>query len=260
MMRAGCVAGPLAAALIASPAAGEPVTVHTHASQRYDRPTAALAADIRRHTAAADLLTVTEIQEPARARVLHRQPGWGAYTDPRTDLGIAWDRTRWRLIGRPRAWHLTRAYPDVYGAWALAVVLAPRAGGRPLFVTVAHLPSAVEDGPRWRAGRHPPAWRAAVNGWHRRIRAVRLRRPLPALIAADWNLDLRRPGWRRVVSSAFPAQHLTWAAPLPARGTHAAGRLIDGTLTTLTGRARLLPKTPASDHTAYSERLYRPRR
>lgn len=237
-----------------TPVAAEPST-HVHTSQRYDRPTPLLSQDIRRATALADVVTLTEVQ--GRRAAVHAR-GWGAYTDGRTDLGVMWRRDRWRLV-HARAFPLARPPAD-RPIWALAVVLDPRpphAGPR-LLVTVAHMPSAVQWGDSWNphAPRRVAAWTLALATWHDVVRAQRLRyRPGAVLTVADWNLDLRRPMWRAVVRRAFPTQRLTWTGRLPARGTHAGGRLIDGSLTTESGRARLLPRTAASDHSAYSERL-----
>jgi translation initiation factor IF-1 len=248
----------LLVALVGPPASAE-TTRHVHTSQRFDRAIPLLARDIARDVRRADLVTVTEVQERRRARVLYRhRPAWGVATDGRTDLGIMWRRDRWRLVGR-YVWHLAPGYPDVFGTWALAVRLVPRAPyvGPETFVSVAHLPSAVQDGDRWRrASRRVAAWSAAVAAWHGRVRAARIRwHPGAVLTVADWNVDLRRPVWRRTVRAAFPAERLTWRRPFPARGTHAGGRIIDGTLTTESGRARLLPRTAASDHRAYRETL-----
>jgi hypothetical protein len=246
------------------PVAAEPVTVHVHTSQRYDRSTALLAADIRRDTRASDLVTVTEIQGPRRSAPLHLPgDGWAGYTVGRTDVGVMWRLDRWRAVARRTYLATRRTFVTtggfVHRSYVMAVVLEPRGrpGGR-LLVTVGHMPSGVESGDRFRTGAPSRvwAWRGALAGWAGHVRALRARfHPAAVITAGDWNVNLRRPAWRRMVGAAFPAESFTWRRPYPRRGTHYAGRLIDATLTTLAGRARLMRHTPASDHTAYIERL-----
>jgi hypothetical protein len=242
--------------LSVAPAYADPVQ-HAHTSSRYDRTSASLAHlahQLRaRHP---DLLTVTEVDNPRRARAL-RARGWAVYRPPGTDVAISWPRARWRLAG-------ARSQGLGMGTGAGWVVLDPRhprsAGtqhsGR-ILVTLAHLPAHVQDGDSWRAGEHQVTrWRHAVRRWAHQLEVVTARRdPDLVLVVADWNVDLRRAHWRAVVRSYFPGLSITWRRPLPAAGTHAGHRLIDATLTDGRGRARLLPRTASSDHRPYTERV-----
>jgi hypothetical protein len=246
------------------PARAEHRLTHVHASQRYDRPLALLRREIRRDARpGVDLVTMTEVQGRARSAPLHARPGWAAYTDTRMDTGVMWPRARWRLVARRVFLADPRPYPTETGTrrtWGMGVVLDPRppyAGPRVL-VTVAHMPSHVEYGDAWRPGmaRRVSAYRRALRGWETRLNALRDRwHPGAVLTVADWNVNLRRPHWRALIRRAFPGQRITWSPPYPKRGTHAAGRLIDATLTTERGRAHLLRHSAASDHTPYIERL-----
>lgn len=228
-------------------------TEHAHASERYDRPIALLRHDVRRLTTGRDLVTLTEVQ--SRRAAVHRA-GWR--TAAGSDLAVMWRRDRWRLVRS--GLHRLAAPPADRAIYALVVVLDPRpphAGPRVL-VSVSHLPSAVQWGDRFnaRAPRRVAAWRTALAAWHGVVRDARRRHhPGAVLTVADWNVDLRRPVWRAIVRRAFPTQRLTWNPPYPVSGTHAHGRIIDATATTESGRARLLPRTAASDHRAYSETI-----
>lgn len=265
MIRAVTVALVVIIAGSSTPAAADPTTIHNHASERYDRSLPLLRADVHRHTRQpADLATFTEIQQPPRARTLHKlDDGWTGYTDPRTDVGIMWRNRKWNEIHR----HRTRLTPHTYRTWtrgttkrtyAITAILQadpPRTGR--LLVTVAHLPAGIQRGDRFNA-RTPQrnrVWADAVRGWATYVDRARQRwHPDAVLVVADWNADLRRPAWRH----RLRAFHLrpTWTiGHLPRRGTQGRDRLIDGTLTNLRGRARLLPWTPVSDHAPYRERL-----
>lgn len=264
MIRAA-IGGLLVILLAAPPAAAETVR-HDHASQRFDRPLDRLRAEVRRHTRPpVDLFTVTEIEERARARTLHRRgDGWGARAPRPTDLGVMWRRARWtyrthgvRLL-TPTTYFTATGQPRPARAMFVVLDPTPPHVGR-ILVTLAHLPASVQSADRFRTADRADrvaVWRDAVAGWASLVDRLRDRwHPAATLTVADWNVDLRRPPWRRYLTAAFPGQRLTWKRPLPTSGTHRGGRLIDATLTTARGRARLLPHTAASDHTAYRERL-----
>lgn len=212
----------------------------------------ALRAEARRYARrGADVVTWTELA--GRAEVLRHRPRWGIYAPTRqTDVGISWRRgALWRPVARRTYWLAPRT--------TIAVVVLERPGQR-LLATVAHLPSHVEYGNHFRVGvpGKVEAWQQAVDRWRPTIRELRHRWcPCTVIVAADWNADVRRPAWRQRIASTFPGLRLTWTRPLPQRGTHRGGRIIDATLTNARGHARLLAHTDASDHRAYLERLRR---
>lgn len=246
---AGVSASVLWCGLMAPPVAAEPF-VHVHASQRFDRGIPLLARDIGRFARPpASLLTVTEVLAPERRAQLHGRPGWRGYTSPRTDVGLMWRLNRWRAYAAVARRVTDRTYVTRNGfrrtTVVLAVALAPRVPyvGPRVLVTLGHPPP-----------HRLPYWRSVVAGWSELVGKLRARWRVGAVLTvADWNVSLRAHSWRRALSRAFPGR-LTWRAPLPRNGTHGMS-LIDATITTLTGRARLLPHTAASDHTAYRERL-----
>lgn len=229
------------------PAVGGGV-VHVHASQRWDRPTPLLRAETRRFgRLGADVVTWTEVRERARAL---RRPGWRAYAPTgRTDVAVSWRADQWRPLARRTFWLAPRT---------TVVVVVLQGATQRVLATVGHLPSHVEYGDTWRRGvaAKVDAWQQAATNWRPALRHLRQRwRPDVVIVAADWNTDVRRPSWRARVNAAFPRMRLTWRQPLPDRGTHRGGRIIDATLTRSAGRARLLPHNDASDHRAYRERL-----
>lgn len=257
----GLALGTLVTGLISVPSAadGRPDLTHIHASQRYDRPVELLRAEVARHTRRpVSLITWTEVQGPARSAPLHRSgDGWAARTDPRTDVAISWRLRRWTLVRdgvrllTPRTFVTTGGFTR---RTRMIFVVLDRHDRR-LLVTVAHLPARRSDVAN--AARRVAVWGSALDGWGSDVRELRRRwEPDAVLTVADWNVDVRRPFWRQRIRTRFPGQRFTWTRPLPSSGTHGTS-LIDATLTNLTGRARLLRHTPASDHTAYVERLRR---
>lgn len=246
------------AVLVAPPAAVGDV-VHDHASQRYDRPVDLVRDEFRRHTRRpVSVVTWTEVQGPARSAPLHRpDDGWASRTDPRTDVAVSWRTRRFDLRASSVRLLTGATYRTRAGferrTRMIATVLDGR-GGRRVLVTVAHLPAVDYDRPD--RARRMSVWRAAVEGWADDVRDLRRRwQPDLVVTVADWNVNLRRPTWRRYLTARFTGQRVTWAHPLPRRGTHGESSLIDGTLSNARGRARLLPRTSASDHVAYRERL-----
>lgn len=246
----------LVGALIGTPyAAADTGVRHVHSSSRFDRPTTALAAQAVRVTRHAGIVTWTEVA--GRAWAIRRAvPTFRTWRPPESDTAITWRRRVWRSAAR---WG-THLAPGTAGAsWA---VLDGKKRAVRALVTVAHLPAHVEYGNAWRANARVDTWRQAVATWARQVARARARyHPGLVLVAADWNIDARRPAWRSVLGRAFPRLRLTWTGRLPAAGTHRGGRLIDATMTTAPGRARLMADDRSSDHRPYRERLrvYAPR-
>jgi len=252
-MFGGLVAGALALALAGPTPA--PDLRHVHSSGRYDRSTVALADQAARFVGRAGVVTWTEVAGRARA-VRQAMPGYRTFRPPESDTAITWRRARWRPVAR---WGTDLAPGTAGASWAL---LRDRRHPVRVLVTVAHLPAHVEYGDTWRANGRVGTWRQAVATWHAQLTDARRRyRPALVLVCADWNIDVRRAAWRAVLAATFPRLRLTWTEPYPAAGTHRGGRLIDASLTTAPGRARLMPDDESSDHRPYRERLalYGPR-
>jgi hypothetical protein len=246
LILAAVVLGPVSPAAPVSPPS--PVD-HVHSSSRYNRSPASLAASIARLSPSADLMTLTEVARHARTRVVRRARGFTSYRPGGTDVAIMW-RSTWKRLA---ASSLKLAPGQRAG-----LVLLQRPDGLRVLVSLAHLPSHVQYGDRWRptVPNRLHTWRTAVRSWSRQIAAARARwHPDLVIVTADWNVDLRRSHWRRVVTGAFHALHLTWRPPFPRGGTHAGRRIIDGTLTNARGRAHLAKDDRSSDHRPYREKL-----
>lgn len=247
-----CLSGFMAVYLIwINPVAAHADTVtHVHASQRYDRPIPSLVREVSAYARRpVSLVTFTEVQGRARSAPLHRRgDGWAGLTRTRTDVGVMWRRDRWRAVWGHGFRVTDRTYVTRGGftrtTVVLAVLLRPVGGGPRLLVTVGHPPP-----------HRPPYWAAAVHGWAALTARLTARwHPGDTLTVADWNVSLRTPGMRHRIGRLFPGWH-TWRRPFPTAGTWGASALIDGSLFTGRGRARLLPDTAASDHRPYIERL-----
>lgn len=246
--------GTLVGLVIAADRAGAGVD-HVHASSRYDRSPASLHRQALRF-AGADVTTWTEVSRPARKRAL-AVSGVRVWSPP-GQLAITYARS-WATVDRG-SYRPTRAvYRSKSGRLVVSRVVwavLQRAGVRVL-VTVTHLPAHVQAGDHWQQD-HPQrvrVWKLAVAGWAAETTRQRARYdPDATLVVADWNVDVRRAVWRRIVARRFPGLRLTWRPPYPRAGT-AGRRLIDATLTDARGRAQLLPGDASSDHRPYLERL-----
>lgn len=236
----------LALVFTTSPAFG---VDHIHASSRFDRSFRSLDDQVERFTSTrASVLTYTEVSSRRGAL---RQPGWGSFTPPGTDLGIMWRRSVWRAV-KMRVYRTTML---TYVQWngyrvrqrVAVVLLVHRGDGRRLLVTTAHLPSDVDR--RYRI------WHSAVRGWGDLVRELRQRwHPGVTIVSADWNVNLRKRVWRHRIDREFPnALDLKWRR-LPT-GT-LGKRVIDGTWSDGVGRSRVLGQDRSSDHRPYRERLF----
>lgn len=259
MIRAAIAAAVLAGVATPAPAHADNLE-HVHASQLWHRPRPLLAGEFRRFEAA-DIVTWTEVG--SRAAVLRRRAGWDTFARPgRTDVAVSWQAAEFRpLAGWVRRLTVRRYYTRAGDPAPLqrgAFVVLERTDGLRVLAAVAHMPAHVQLGDMFRLGvpYRVRVWRSAVAGFARQVDAARRRWSADlVIVAADWNVDMRRPVWRHYVLERFTGLRLTWRPPLPRAGTHRGGRLIDATLTDGAGRARLLARTPASDHRPYLDRL-----
>lgn len=242
----GMVAGVLC---VANPVYG---VEHVHSSSRWDRPASSLHRQAVRFRHR-EVVTWTEVG--ARRRAL-KVPGVRSWAPRPTDLAVSWRGAR--LVDRGVFRPTRRVYVSHGRTWRLYVAWVMLAGVSRTLVMVAHMPSHVEFGSRWRRGvpDRVAQWRAGVRGWAHRYRHLVARfDPEVSVLAADWNVDLRRRVWRHRVADPFPARlDVTWRRPLPQAGTHGR-RLIDGSLSDGRGRARLLRDDVSSDHRPYLDRL-----
>lgn len=117
------------------------------------------------------------------------------------------------------------------------------------WVTGAHLPAHVEGQAGLKPGWASHVYRAAALGWSE----MRFGKQAPGyIIAADWNLNTRRPWVRAYLRSLFPGTKPGWDVDrLPLNGTH-GGRLIDGPRSNLpvAEPSKILPAMSGFDHRA----------
>lgn len=243
----------------AVPARGDPVD-HVHSSSRYDRSPESLSRQAHRFARTrTDMVTWTEVSDDRRARVL-RVAGWRSFTPDGTDVGMSWPRRQWRTRMVDARTLSRHRFTTINGfvsplQRAAVVVLQRRRGGERVVLVAAHLPAIIDAERRARLR----AWRGALSSLSDLVPRLQDRwHPDLVIVAADWNIDLRRPARREQLRRAFPGLSLTWRRPLPAGGTHERGGLIDGTLTSGRGRARLISDDASSDHRPYRE-VVRPR-
>lgn len=241
---------------------------HVHSSSRYDRSPQSLTAEFGRVTAAddpdANLCTYTEVGDPKRADALRKQAkadGWGVYCpDTKTDCAVAWPKDLWtKTAGNvhqltPKTWDMNGKPMKTVAAY---VVLDHKKHDVRLWVSVAHLPSGVQDGDKFTDTDRSRAWRDAVAGWHDWWRnKARLKwSPDVAMLVADWNVDFHRASWRDYVQDVFDSMHLCWRGNMPNGGTHGS-RLIDASWQTYpANKCRLLADNDSSDHRPWGQIL-----
>jgi hypothetical protein len=224
---------------------------HVHASGRFTATPAQLAAALDVFAAtdaggvAADVITLTEV------------------SPNRYDLPLAewaelngFDLHHPKLRGRDECAVLSRLPIDRRKAWRLTDLTLKVGRTAPLYLVAAQL----HDGP-WFAVWHSPAhnaglstvgkaelptrvYRSALTG----LRAARLKMHRGGVVlAADWNLDLRRPEIVAQLGKPYPRMHFgVDVDEAPTEG----GRVIDGVLTNLpiVESSVTLPAQPGFDH------------
>lgn len=249
-----------------------------HASGRWDRPLRSLrdSLDLFATELGATVVTGTELDQRHRRDTVTewaRANHWSATVPPAPhpftdDAYVAWSAARWARVYVEHSVVCRVPFKMGGGAtaaqqYAVYAVLRDKLNGEPVLFTTTHTPSGVEMGDHWRGGltaARVRAWLAAQRGWRKRSNELAERFGCVAVVqSADWNIDLHRRAWRAVLRTTYPARRLTWLGRMPTGGSHAGGRLIDGTL--IRGRikctrARLLTAHRyrlASDHLPYVE-------
>lgn len=174
------------------------------------------------------------------------------------ECSILWDRDTWGQVmpaldhrGGLRLTALTfftgkgHERPGVVATWAL---LRRHRDNLLLLRVVAHFPASVQAGDRFsRKTRRRLAWLDALRGLRREVR--RLRRelgPAEVTVSCDWNVDLTRKAWRRLINTALRGTGLRLKPPT--EGTHGR-RAIDAHATTLRAQAvHVLKPASGFDH------------
>lgn len=260
-------AGLIALLLLTSPAAAEPPIRHAHSSSLYDGPKSGLKDQMKRLVTATDpsanLSTLTEVGSDERTKILKdAAPGeWGAWVPNASaccsDSGLMWRKSDWSLLSKDLHKLTDKVWTDGQGRKHTTYATSAKfkhTSGRTVFVSVAHLPSHVQNGNKFYDNAQARAWKSAVDGWHTYWNKFRkAHHPDAGLIVADWNVDYHSKHWRQHVQAIFPSLHLNWQGHMPNGGTHGK-RLIDATWgTQKPTKTRLLKDDNSSDHRPYGE-------
>lgn len=244
-------------------------TRHAHSSSLYDGPKVPLEDELHRLVTATDpsanLASLTEVGSDARTDILkNAAPGeWGAWVPNAdkccADVGLMWNKAEWELDWKQNVRLTNKTWTDGQGrkhvTYAASAIFKHRSGPR-VFLSVAHLPSGVQNGDKFKNNAQSAAWKSAVNGWHTHWNEIRkAKSPAVGMLTADWNIDFHMKTWRDYVQDVFPSLNLTWKNNMPNGGTHGK-RLIDATWATKPAKkVRLLKDDDSSDHRPYGERI-----
>lgn len=238
---------------------------HINAAGRFDQSPQAFGDSLDHYRTLADVITVTEVDRNARARLLDSKTWAGIWGDrsPRDDCGITWNTHTARKVWAGTLPLSHRTYVNERGnrtgITAAAFAVLDHDGARVVWGS-AHTPHGMQDElrrdrVRTDVGR---AYVSITDAYLRRGLALAQTHAADAIVlSADMNLNLRA-AWVRAWFAAYRIKarlHLNWRQPYPHRGTHGT-ELIDATLyrgLTLTAPPRLLPPAPGDDHTAYLE-------
>lgn len=237
--------------------------VHLHSSGRYDRSPESLGRAVARYIKDADLVTFTEVEYENREKVLRKVVGWGCATgdiSPRNDAGIIWDNSVWRLIAEGNeviADVAAAGQKPVSATWA---VLEHKPSTKTVIVIALHAPSDVEGGNGLKRTQRVTAWWSVANGVRKLWKKISGEYSTDGiLVAADWNVNLKKLWVRTLFKTTYPSFALVWSGKhFPKDGTHHS-RIIDFTL--VRGAVKRLhnPKVyrddDSSDHQPYIETL-----
>jgi hypothetical protein len=241
---------------------------HGHSSSKVDQSPASLAKLVGRATSSgkdANLLTYTEVQTADRAEALVTE-GWGKYTPHgETDCALMWLKSEWAPVDCHTNQLGSKTFVDGNGNTKKVIcataVLDHKPSGWRLWVSVAHLPSSVQDGDHFSQAQtdadRVACWKSAVDDWRdtRKKQGEKWHHHM-AMHVADWNVNLKMSDWRQEVDGRIGADSYrgTWTGNnLPSGGTH-GDRLIDATWSDGAFQSTmLLDKTDSSDHRPYGE-------
>ncbi len=234
---------------------------HIHSSGRYDRSDAVVRKAVLSYAKYANVITLTE--QHSRPESVFEMPGWTVVKykghGPGDPVIIVKD-SDYEVV---KSWssRLTKHQqrrdgkgPDSPHA-TTALIRATGNSSKKVLVTVAHLPSHVQQ--NWRANFYWRVfvWRDCVKHWKKDVNTKRRVHSAKVMYIADWNLDFKKAPYRGVLKFYFPALKLAWHR-FPNDGTHHR-RVIDATVTNLRAakHARLWPDDASSDHRPYYEEL-----
>lgn len=243
---------------------------HGHSSSRYDKPPKTLAEQVGRATTSGkngNLLTFTEVAGKDRCSALTTD-GWGkycGYVDGDNDCAVMWDKNEFTKVSAfvskltEETWHMDGGHDR--RQTCATVILDHHDSGKRLWVSVAHLPSQVQEGDHWSNDQtdqdRVKVWKAGVEAWRdKRQDAKEKHHQAMSMHVADWNVNLRSSKWRGEVDKRIGADAFrgTWTKDnLPQGGTH-GDRLIDATWSN--GKFKdvmLLPDDDSSDHRPYGD-------
>lgn len=217
---------------------------HVHASGRFDATNQQLVTALSAYEQSADVITITEVAPDKYADVLEQ---WA--------VSRGWHLYHPQGRGKDECAILSRRHFERRATHRLTDLTLRSGRTAPIYLITAR----VHDGP-WFGVWHSPAHNGGLRRqlWPTRVYLSALQGLRAArqtmhgggvVLAADWNLDLRRPVIYAQLAKPYP--HMRFGvghAQAPTEG----GRVIDGVLTNLSivHRTRTLPKQPGFDHAA----------
>jgi hypothetical protein len=262
-----------------------PSFLHIHCSSRFDRSAASLEYDLDNWMADASIITLTEVNNDARAAKL-REKGWSYFNAKsgggRDDGAIAWETATWRRSAGVILKLTDHTFDRWYGAqntnlWACTVVLNHVLSGHKLLVSVTHMPAHVEGAGGWRDD--VSGWQArkraylnALTNWSTHVADMTTKQKIDAqLICGDWNVSFKADWFRQILGNHWGADYdLAWKTmptdggslhsdkpgPAGVPGKSYKDRIIDGSLYNglkVTKDPVLMPRVSSSDHRPYKE-------
>jgi hypothetical protein len=240
---------------------------HGHSSSLVSESPKSLAEQVGRATRSgkdANLLTFTEVQSKERAEALQTD-GWGVYAPHGdTDCAVMWHKGEFTKVDGFTNQLGSKTFIDGNGnkkkVICATTVLDHKPTGKRLWVSVAHLPSSVQDGVHFSNAQtdadRVACWKSAVDDWKatRKNQYDKFKQGT-SMHVADWNVNFHMPDWRTEVDGRIGADKFqgTWGHDRPAGGTH-GNRLIDATWTNGSfKKTMLLQDDKSSDHRPYGD-------
>lgn len=242
---------------------------HIHASGRFDQSARLLESSLVSYRKKASVISVTEVDDNARARLLKDDDWGGVYGNkgPRDDCGLTWDKAVWEKVWAGTITVSPKTYVNDRG-WkvdtteAAYAVLRHKATGQIGVFGSVHTPHGMQTELRAEKVRSDVAlaYVSITRGFRRE--AQRLMRKYNAtfqVLSGDWNLNVRQL-WVRAWFATYMKSvglKMNWKPPYPVRGTHGK-EIIDASLykgLTLLGKSVVLANQPGDDHTGFKNRF-----
>lgn len=225
---------------------------HLHSSGRFDRGAGTWGSELQDliKSKKVSIVTLTE----AAGRGDQAVSKWGGWNNVSGESIVAWDTQIWSKVDSKKV-ELAPGVPFFRSITANFVVLRHKETGERWLWVATHVPAGVSagDGKFSNDARAVNKWKASMKDLSKEFDAYKSKNNIElkrTVISADWNIDLSRPNWQKIMKNYFPNKYTAVAVSYKGRGTY-HNRVIDTSLVHASARVTewdVIGDIKSSDH------------